>query len=253
MVRKRKKKSLYEVIANARLKSSDDEALGQPPPEKSDKKDGSSAAKSTLPMSERLAQWPKKPKIIQFNAGRIEISIPYHLAIALLLGIVLLVLVVFRLGQITYVSKQKAANSAERIPESKQEVAEEAAVSIPQTAPATQKTSPGVSAPAEKVEPAEAKGDHVIVLVEYQVSADLVPVREHFARYGIETEIVRERGRYFLITKNRYENPERPETDGYKAKQRIIEVGARYKGKAPEGYETFAPHFFKDAYGKKVR
>jgi len=249
MVRNRKKKSLYEAIANTRLKSSSDEALGQPPPEKFDKKDEPFAAKSALPMSERLAQWPKKPKIIQFNGGRIEISIPYHLAIALLLGIVLLVLVFFRLGQITYLSKQKATNSAGIISKSNQE----AAVSSPQTAPATEKTSPGVSAPAEKVEPAEAKGDHVIVLVEYQVPADLMPVREHFAKYGIETEIVREKGRYFLITKNRYENPEKPKTDGYKAKQRIVEVGAGYKGKAPEGYETFAPHFFKDAYGKKVR
>jgi hypothetical protein len=48
-----------------------------------------------------------------------------------------------------------------------------------------------------------------------------------------------------------YENPEMSGTDGFKMKQRIINIGAKYK--ASKGYETFAPYFFKDAYGKKVR
>ena len=253
MLHHRKKRSLYEVISNTRLKYSYGKTLAQPHPQKSDKKDEPFAAKSAVPVSERSDQWPRKPKIIQFNAGRIEISMPYQLAVALLLGIVLLVLVAFRLGQVTYLSKQEATGSAEKTPKSKQKAPGGTAVSAPRTAEPMEKTSLDVPASAKKVEPAKAKGDHVIVLVEYQVQADLVPVREHFAEYGIETEIKKAGGRYFLITKNRYKNPEKPGTDGYRAKQRIIEVGARYKGKAPEGYETFAPHFFRDAYGKKVR
>jgi hypothetical protein len=62
-----------------------------------------------------------------------------------------------------------------------------------------------------------------------------------------------EKGSYFLQTKNRYNNPGTPGTDGYKALQKIIEVGAKYKGQAPPGYVTFAPNFFSDAYGKKVK
>jgi hypothetical protein len=62
-----------------------------------------------------------------------------------------------------------------------------------------------------------------------------------------------EKGRYFLQTKNRYDNPGTPGTNGHKALQEIISVGAKYKGKAPPSYETFAPHFFSDAYGKKVK
>ena len=97
------------------------------------------------------------------------------------------------------------------------------------------------------------KANNVIVLVEYKVKADLLPVQQHFANYGIETEIIKENDNYFLITKSRYENTEKPGTDGYKAKKKIIEVGTKYKGKAPAGYETFAPNFFRDAYGKKIK
>jgi len=77
-------------------------------------------------------------------------------------------------------------------------------------------------------------------------------VQAHFSEYGIETEVELESGRYFLQTKQRYDNPATVGTDGYKAKQKIIEVGAKYKGKAPAGYETFAPKYFSDAYGKKA-
>jgi len=100
---------------------------------------------------------------------------------------------------------------------------------------------------------AAAVADNVIVLVEYPIQTHLVPVQEHFAEYSIETEIIREKESYFLVTKDRYESTKRPGSDGYRAKQRIIEVGAKYKGKAPEGYETFAPNFFRDAYGKKIK
>ena len=103
----------------------------------------------------------------------------------------------------------------------------------------------------KKVEPTMTTGSNVIVLVEYSRRADLVPVQKHFAQFGIDTEIVNWSGKYFLITKDRFESFG-PGSEGYKAKQKIIAAGALYKGQAPEGYETFSPHFFKDAYGKKV-
>lgn len=108
-----------------------------------------------------------------------------------------------------------------------------------------------VEAPSEEgrtVQP--PKANNVIVVVEYPKRPDLVPVQAHFAEYGIATEIVNWGGKYFLITKDRYESFG-PNSDGYKTEQKIIEVGAKYKGKAPEGYETFAPDFFRNAYDKK--
>jgi len=107
----------------------------------------------------------------------------------------------------------------------------------------------------DEVKPTQPKstGNNVIVVQQWGAREDLRPVQAHFAEYGIETEIVLEKGNYFLQTKNRYSNPRTPGTDGNKALQEIIRVGAKYKGKAPPSYETFAPNFFSDAWGKKVK
>jgi len=101
----------------------------------------------------------------------------------------------------------------------------------------------------EKTELAESKGNNRIVIQEYQVRAHLEPVKKYFDQSGIETEIRKIGGTYYLVTREKYENPGRAGTDGYVAKQRIIAVGAQYK--APQGYETFARNLFKDAYGMK--
>jgi len=103
----------------------------------------------------------------------------------------------------------------------------------------------------EKLKMVEPIADHRIVIQQYQVYADLVPVQKHFAEYGIETEIEQRGDWYFLITLDRFGNPEKPETIGYAVKRRIIEIGAKYR--APRGYETFSPGFFSDAYGERVK
>ncbi len=242
MARNRKKKSLYEVIGKACAKPSYPKTLEQLYPEKSGK-DKPIAAKSAIEVSERAAQWPRRPKIVQFNAGRIEISMPYQLAIALLLGAVLLILVVFRLGQITYPGDQKITNSVTKMPGSVQKVTGQAAVSVPAekivVAPAS----------AEKAEPVKSKGNNRIVIQTYQLRTHLEPVRRYFVQFGIETEIRKIGDWYYLVTTAKYENPEKPGTDGYFAKQKIIELGTKYK--APPGYETFGSKPFYDAYGKK--
>ena len=143
--------------------------------------------------------------------------------------------------------------SAEPVPEPAPVQVEPIGLSIIDRVPVVERpeiTEP-VVVPTRAAEPVAAKGGNVIVLVEYQSQADLVPVKKHFAEFGIETEIVNWAGRYFLITKDRYDGFS-VGFDGYEAKRKIVEVGALYKDKAPEGYETFAPHFFRDAYGKKV-
>lgn len=245
MARNRKRKALYEVMSKTRHKSSYGKILERLHQKKGDKTEPTTDKADTA-MPQDAAQWRRRPKLIQFNNSRIEISIPYQLAIALLLGLILLILVAFRLGQIN----QKAANSPAKMQKTSQISLAEHDTADTKQAPAS---SEALSPSQGKIRPAELPGDHVIILVQYMRRADLVPVKEHFAQYGIQTEIVQEGGWYFLVTKDRYQNPENQGTDGYQAKQRIIEVGAQYKGKAPEGYETFAPHFFRDAYGKKVR
>jgi len=199
-------------------------------------------------MPKTTVQWWRKPRVVQLNAGRIEFSMPYQLAVAFILGFILLVLLAFRLGQFSYASKQQiTGNPSGQTPSN---------LPKPQVLPTGRTETPGMSKDTtpKTITPTSTAGagKNVIVLVEYKARADLVPVQAHFGQYGIETEIVAEGGRYFLITKNRYDNPSIPGTDGYAVRQKIIEVGVKYKGKAPEGYETFSPNFFKDAYGKKV-
>jgi len=248
MARNREKKSLYEAMSRTWPKARSDKALEQLHPEKSSKKDEQIATKFPIRVFGRAAKWLNKPRIVQFNAGRIEISMPYQLAIALLLGLVLLVLVAFRLGQITYLSSQKATDSAAKPPESMQKAAPKVTVGAPQrAAPAEEKTP--LPQFTQKVEPVKPKGNNRIVIQTYQVRADLEPVKQHFAQFGIETEIIKISDWYYLVTMDKYENPAKPGTNGYLAKQKIIELGAEYK--APPGYETFGSKPFSDAYGKR--
>jgi hypothetical protein len=234
----RRKKSLYEVMGGTRLKSRYDKTLEQPPPDKVDKDEPTT--ESTVAVPERAAQWPRKPRIVQFNAGRIEISIPYQLAIAFLLGIILLVLVVYRVGEgVGESAAKKQKNNLGKLLNQKN------------TAGPGQNTNTDRKMPSndgnDKV--AESKGNHRIVIQTYEIRAHLEPVQRHFALYGIETEIRSINEMYYLVTKEKYENPQKQGTDGYAAKQKIIELGVQYK--APPGYETFGAKSFKSAFGKR--
>ena len=250
MARNRRKKALYEVMSKARLKPGYSKTLDQVHPRESYERKLIPDRKSAVEMPKTTEQWWKKRRIVQFNAGRIEFSVPYQLAVLLLLGLILLVLAAFRFGQFSYpAGQQEATEPAGETPNVAQEnpAMDRATAEIMRpSAPATD-----VSPKPEEVEPVTSTGENVIVLVEYGTLSQLVPVREHFVKHGIETEIVMENGRYLLQTEDRYDNPATPGTDGYKAKQRITEVGAKYR--APAGHETFAPNFFSDAYGKKVK
>jgi hypothetical protein len=248
MARNREKKALYEVMSKAAWpKPRYDKALEPLHPEKTGE-DKQVATKFPALLRRRAAKWLNRPRIVQFNAGRIEISMPYQLAIALLLGLVLLVLVVFRLGQITYRSSQKATGPAAKMPESVQKAAPKVIAGAPQKAVPTEEKTP-VPPVIQKVEPVKPKGDNRIVIQTYQLRADLEPVKQYFAQFGIETEIIKISDWYYLVTKDKYENPAKPGTDGYLAKQKIIELGAKYK--APPGSEAFGSQPFRDAYGKK--
>jgi hypothetical protein len=248
MARNREKKALYEVMSKAAWpKPRYDKALEPLHPEKTGENKQTTTKFPAL-LRRRAAKWLNRPRIVQFNAGRIEISMPYQLAIALLLGLVLLVLVVFRLGQITYRSSQKATGPAAKMPESVQKAAPKVIAGAPQKAVPTEEKTP-VPPVIQKVEPVKPKGDNRIVIQSYQLRADLEPVKQYFAQFGIETEIIKISDWYYLVTKDKYENPAKPGTDGYLAKQKIIELGAKYK--APQGSEAFGSQPFRDAYGKK--
>jgi len=255
MARKRGKKALYEVMSKARNKPGYGKTLkkmrSKKPVEQKGEPVTNQKSAADVETSKAAAKWWRKPRIVQFNFGRIEFSMPYQLAVALVLGLILLVLASFWLGQRYYLTDQRATGSAEEMPQINQEnlIEQDAAKIMEPPAPVEDSTLLDIKE-LEPVKP-KATGNNVIVLVEFGAHADLVPVREHFAEYGIETEIVMENGRYFLQTKNRYDNPRTLGTDGYKVLQEIIKIGAQYK--APPNYEPFTQHLFSDAYGKLVK
>lgn len=245
MVRKKRKKALYEVMSKARDKPGFGRTLEKMRPKRSD--EGKSAVNAET--SKATARWMRKPRIVQFNFGRIELSMPYQLAVALVLGLILLVLAAFRLGQYYYLTEQRTIGSAEETPKINRTTPMERDATDIRKPPAPVEDSTLL----DEVKPTQPKstGNNVIVVQQWGVRADLVPVQSYFAENDIDTEIVMENGRYFLRTKNRYDNnPKTPGTDGYKVLQEIIKVGAEYK--APPGFGTFAPNFFSDAYGMLV-
>jgi len=76
-------------------------------------------------------------------------------------------------------------------------------------------------------------------------------LRDYLAGQGINTSVLGNRGGFMLVTADYYDNPQNPGTNGFQAKQKIIELGRGYKATA--GSESFAPNYFSDAYGMKVR
>lgn len=236
MVRNRKKKALYEVIGRAGTKSSYGKTLEHLHPGETSEAEPNGAS-STTPTFGTVPVWPKRPKAVQFNAGRIEISMPYQIAVALLLGFILLIVVVLWLAQ--RAGDEQGTTTFDVGSSAVREIGSKT-LDLPTAAGRSTKTTAGA-----------LEADNVIVLVEYPIRAHLEPVQRHFAKYGIGTEIVKVNDKYFLWTKDRYHSTKSPGSDGYTAIQRIKEVGAKYK--APEGFETFATHYFKDAYGKKVK
>jgi hypothetical protein len=280
IIRNRGKKALYEVMAEAKLKPSETKPLEQTPePEKPVEdsqpivQDEAEPAVTEVPLSmpapepepepelsfqpeaipletapyvpENAAIW-KKRKMFQLNADRIDISIPYQLAIAVVLGLVLVLLVVFQLGQ--YSGERQISSPAEKVVKP----------AVPAKAVPKVETSvkqPVVEAVKKPESPKPAaivpSGDNRIVLAQYHSSRDLEPVQKYFADNGIDLVIENRDGRFFLVTKNHYDNPAKAGTDGAAVKNKITDIGAGYK--APQGYESFAPKLFSDAYGEKVK
>lgn len=266
---RRNRMSLYEAMTRSRRKGSYGRTLERLRPEKTQASPSATPRQATedkpaeeksdvqIPLYQATTTWWRRTKTVQFNTGRIDFSMSYPVAVALVLGLILLVLLAFRAGQYSsFLSKKSAGDSSAKAVSSESPHKSGAAGVVDESSVETKAelTTPASSPAAPKALPeagpsGSLKAGNVIVLVEYPKRADLVPVQKHFAKFGIETEIVSRDGKYFLVTKNRYEGFGAG-SDGYEAKQKIVEVGAKYK--APQGYETFAPLFFKDAYGRKI-
>jgi hypothetical protein len=217
-----------------------------------------------------------KPRPFQLNEGRIEISVPYYVGIIAGLAVLLALLGAFRLGQSSSGSQANEEAAKVQPAGDRSGGSTNPPISSAQGSAATDaaRPQPNPTAPTggrQEVAATGAQGDHWIVLAQYNSRRDLEKVQEYFAQQGIELGIMpldsesrkafAEAGfnanalptgaNFLLVTKNLYGNPKLAGSDGYAVKQKITEVGAKYR--APSGFERFAPNYFSDAYGMKIR
>jgi hypothetical protein len=176
----------------------------------------------------------KRPLLATYKRRRSLLTRPY-VVLALALGIIWLVWMV--------AGPSKDAGT----PKTPQNEPVESGNAVGPAEPFTNKTPDDPVMNVKEAPPTVTAGDHVIVLAPYITKGELVPVQDHFAANGHETVIEKSGAYYVLVTKNRYKNPNNRESNGYAAKQRLKQIGAKYK--APPGYKSFA---FDDIYGKKV-
>jgi hypothetical protein len=215
-----------------------------------------------------------RPKAVQWNAGRIEISVPYHIGVAVVLAAFLVVLIAFRLGENYAAEPVQAAGPVH--PPVRPAPQNAALTSTPN--PVAQPEIPPAAPPAVEPTPVEqqvtsvppAQGDHLIVLAWSSEQKDFDPVikyfgehgialmalplndetRKTFTAYGFNPSSLPSGGGFWLVTKNLYESPDRAGTKGYEVLQNIKKLGPLYK--APKGGKSFAPNNFADAYGKNI-
>ena len=109
----------------------------------------------------------------------------------------------------------------------------------------------GAGAEDDKEDVLVAAGSNAIVIATVKDAKDLEPVQEHFAANGVKTEIIQKEMYCFLITKDRFQNPKRHGSNGYKALQLIKKIGLDYK--KTDGGKNFGKEPFQDAYGMKIR
>ena len=242
------RKPLYEAIREAQAKSAQDKSLQplHPEPVVPVAPKPAPVPESVMETPKPIAPWPSKPPIFQFMSGRIEFSLPYQLIIGLVLCAIVVTLIVFRLGQ-NFPIKKGAKQSQPAFEKPRQTTTKKPVIIIESKTTSRPANSVVITESATPGTP--SKGNNRIVIQAHQSSKDLEAVQNFFAQNGVKTEIRKIGSWYYLITSAKYDNPDKSGTDGYAAKQQIIELGAKYQ--PPPGYGSFGAKPFSDAYGMR--
>jgi hypothetical protein len=203
------------------------------------------------PVAEKkpVALWSARPRPVRIYADRIELCFSWQIVGIAALTFVVLLLVFFKLGRISSTGQTEAVVKKPAAPVSVkvQEI-------MPKTKPAEMVVKPTPQPQAAPPKVVEPMGDNVIVIASHRVNTDLKPVEQYFAKFGIATEIIKDKksSRYLLVTQNRFNDVEKPGTDGYLMKRKIMSIGANYKPSIESGFASFGPKPFQDVYGMKL-
>ena len=251
MARYRGQKSLYEVMSRARTKTS--RSSTEPlHPEGSGKAEPEIRHETPKAAKPDLARY-RRPKPIQINGGRIELTVPVKVAALCVLAVIACLLLAFRLGQlyaatdeplIDNMNTKNPAPAGEMLPT--HEEADPAP--MPEVEDSGESLSPQVRDNQATTSGALVQGN-AIVIQEFDKLADLKAVGRYFNQNGIPTEIVQKGQSFFLITRERFDIGELG-TKGYQRRKEIKDLGKKYK--APQGLETFSTRYFSDAYSRLI-
>jgi len=197
------------------------------------------------PEKKPTALWSARPKPVRIYADRIELCFSWQVVGISALTFVVLLLVFFKLGRISSAGQAEVKEKPAPISVSVEQI-------MPKTKSAETVVKPTPQPQASPPKVVEPMGENVIVITSYKISADLEPVKQHFAKFGIATEIIKRGTRYLLVTQNRFNDVEKSGTDGYVMKRKIMSIGANYKPPIASGFESFGTKPFQDVYGMKL-
>ncbi len=205
--------------------------------------------------SQKVAGIFGKKFYLELDISKIAIS---------LLALLVLLLGAFKIGQLTSRSRADAVAISDNTSSQKIEKNENVAYVSQKPTPKPRATVYVPPKPTDKLiketikpqKPAVAttkkNADNVICVTRYMIKRDLIPVKEYFAKNGIELEIIKKSNNYLLITKKRYTGGfTRIGTEAYNDLRKIKRIGAYYS--APEEFEPFGSKPFQDAYGMKLK
>ena len=250
--------ALYEAVNKERFKAAQKKELSRLVPEQAEKTEPAPRLQPvTIPQQQsknadakQQTVWSKKPKMLSFNNGRVELFLPYLHAVTVLMALVFLMIASWRFGQ------WSGKSNADEFSPKNTDTVTETTVSLDTAKVAKEMARSAVARNTAVTSPqaaAASKGsDYVIVLTELKSAAaakDLEPAKQYFDEHGIPTEIKNVRGSYFLVTKEKYDSVVRG-TPGAAIIEKIGQVGAKYK--APAGFGGFGSKPFSDAYGRKM-
>jgi len=234
-MRRNKDKSPYEVFGKNQLRLHDHQETRILEPIASDLSDSHRSTdlnrEDTID-KKVLPKWPRQPKMLILAQSRIQILVSYQLAIAIVLGIILIILLSFRIGQKSQLGPAPSSNTT----------------SDTQTV----SSAPSQDFSSATVSPTIASaGQNRIVIQTHNLRSELEPVQHYFAKANIACHLRQIGNRYYLVTDKKYDNPSKKGNDGYIARQKIIEIGRKYA--PPVGFKSFGPKAFEDVYGMKFQ
>jgi len=246
MSRYRGQKALYEVIGRSRSKTRSNQGrlteLLHAPDAVKEKKAEPNETETSSAHNEKI-RW--EPRAIQFNSGHIELLLPYPVVFILVLGVLIVILAAFKLGQS---SSSGASVSKPGLGLGQQNSKMNAATGKNGAVDNSAAGQTNRNKESKKIAfDGTVRPGNAVLIQEHGSLVDLVPVKRFFAENEIATEIIRTGTTFFLATKERFTgNPDKEGSPGFLLKQKIVELGTEYQ--APPSCARFTG--FSDAYGR---